>query len=238
METKNIEKGPKPQDGDLEMLMLTPRPVVSKAIEYFNGHVSDYHEHSRSQLLYASSGVMTVETGDSMWVVPPLRAVWIPAGTLHNTSNTGHLRMRTLFIVPEYCPGAPKKCCVVSVSPLLKELILYAVKLPELYPLNGPEERIMQVIIDQIQDLDIKPLNLTIPKEDRIKKIYKGLTLNPGDKKTLEEWGNKIGATKRTLSRLFKSETGMGFGQWRQQIRILESLKRLSQDEPVYSNCY
>ncbi|MDJ0780905.1 MAG: AraC family transcriptional regulator [Desulfosarcinaceae bacterium] len=103
------------------------------------------------------------------------------------------------------------------------------------YPLDSPEERIMRVILDQIQHLDVKPLSLAIPKEPRLYKIYRGLSENPGDKRTLNQWGKQVGATRRTLTRLFHSEVGMSFGQWRQQIRILESLRRLALNEPVIS---
>jgi len=122
---------------------------------------------------------------------------------------------------------------VVTVSPLLKELILHAVKMPTDYPLDSPEERIMRVILDQIQHLDVKPLSLAIPKEPRLNKIFRELSENPGNKRTLEEWGKLVGATRRTLTRLFHSEIGMSFGQWRQQIRILESLRRLAVNDPV-----
>lgn len=234
MKTKNISKGTKTKiNDDLADLMRIPRPVVTMAKEYPNGHLIGFHQHDRSQLLYASSGVMTVETRTGIWVVPPLRGVWIPAGTQHRIKVTGHLSMRTLYIIPGCSCSAPLECCVISVSPLLKELILHSVGLPRLYPSGGPEERIMKVILDQICNMDVKPWNLKIPKEERLKKIFKGLSGNPGDKKTLDDWGKKIGATKRTLTRLFQSETGMSFGKWRQQIRILESLRRLAVNEPV-----
>jgi AraC-like DNA-binding protein len=176
---------------------------------------------------------MTVMTDEGIWVVPPLRAVWIPAKTQHQIKASGNLSMRTLYIDPEHCDRTPEHCCVVTVSPLLKELILHAVKMPTDYLLDSPEERIMSVILDQIQHLDVKPLSLAIPKEARLIKIFQELSENPGDKRTLEEWGKLVGATRRTLTRLFHSEIGMSFGQWRQQIRILESLRRLAMNDPV-----
>ena len=72
-----------------------------------------------------------------------------------------------------------------------------------------------------------------IPRDDRLQKIFRGLTENPGDNRTLEKWGKTVGATSRTLARLFRSETGMSFTQWRQQVRILEGLRRLAREEPV-----
>lgn len=141
--------------------------------------------------------------------------------------------MRTLYIKPNAAPGLPRECCVVSVPPLLRELILYAVTLPRLYQLNSPEERIMNIILDLIQSLRVAPLDLPIPRDARLQKIFWALTEDPADNRTLEEWGSKVGATSRTLARLFRSETGMSFRQWRQQIRILEALRRLGGQEPV-----
>ncbi len=235
MRTKNIENGTKGVDSDPQNLIEAPRPIVGLAKEFPSGYLIESHQHTRSQLLYASTGVMTVTTDGGIWVVPPLRAVWIPAQTQHQIKASGSLSMRTLYIDPAHCDKTPEHCCVVTVSPLLRELILIAVKMPTDYPLNSPEERIMSVILDQIQHLDVKPLSLAIPKETRLNKIFRGLTENPGDKRTLEEWGKLVGATRRTLTRLFHSEVGMSFGQWRQQIRILESLRRLALNESVIS---
>ena len=91
----------------------------------------------------------------------------------------------------------------------------------------------MNVILDLVQTLKIAPLDLPIPTDTRFKKISKTLTVNPGDNRTLEDWGKSVGATSRTLARLFQLETGMGFRQWRQQMRILESLRRLGREEQV-----
>ena len=141
--------------------------------------------------------------------------------------------MRTLYIDPAFLPDLPKRCCVVAISPLLKELILHAVNLPRLYPLKGPEQRLMMVVLDQFRSMSATPLELPIPRDIRLKKIYDRLSSDPGDNRTLEEWGKIVAATGRTLARRFREETGMSFGQWRQQIRILEALRRLAMDEPV-----
>ncbi len=93
----------------------------------------------------------------------------------------------------------------------------------------------MAVILDQIRSLSVAPLDLPIPKDPRLEKIHRVFTVNPADNRTLEDWGNKVGATSRTLTRLFRSETGMNFRQWRQQVRILEALRRLGSEEPVTS---
>jgi AraC-like DNA-binding protein len=217
----------------VEDIFSVPRPIVMMAREFPSGYLISFHQHTRAQLLYASSGVMTVKTNFGIWVVPPLRAVWIPAHTRHQIEVSGHLSMRTLYIDPAFFQGPSEGCCVIAISPLLKELILHAVGLPRLYPLEGQEERLLTVMLDQIRNMSITPLELPIPEDTRLKKIYDRLSTNPGENRTLEDWGKIVGATGRTLARHFRLETGMSFVQWRQQIRILEALKRLGMKESV-----
>ncbi len=234
MKTNNIEYQTKTDPSDpVEEITSIPRSVVAMAKDFPNGHLIPFHQHARSQLLYASSGVMTVTTANGIWVVPPLRAVWIPALVEHQIGCAGNLSMRTLYIKPEVTPNLQRECCVLSIPPVLRELILYATTLPHLYKPKSPIERVMNVMLDLVQTLEVAPLDLPIPRDDRLQKIFRGLTENPGDNRTLEKWGKTVGATSRTLARLFRSETGMSFTQWRQQVRILEGLRRLARKEPV-----
>jgi len=234
MRTKNVSIRTKTTDSDpIEDILNVPRPIVAMAKEFPSGHVISRHKHSRAQLLYASSGVMTVGTESGIWVVPPLRAVWIPAQTNHQIEVSGNLSMRTLYIDPNYYSGPSDGCCVIAVSPLLKELILHVVDLPRCYPLEGQEEKVISVLMDQINSSRAAPLELQIPVDERLRRIHAHLSSNPGDNRTLEDWGKKVGAAGRTLTRHFRSETGMSFVQWRQQFRILEALRRLGRKEPV-----
>lgn len=210
-----------------------PRPIVAMAKRFQDGHQIPCHYHDRSQLLYASSGVMRVSTNSGIWVVPPLRAVWIPAQTRHQIAISGELSMKTLYIDASFFSGPSEGCCVIAVSPLLRELIRHAMAIPRRYALEGKEARLLAVILDQIQSMHIDPLTLPIPQDRRLKKLYKQLSRDPGDDRTLEAWGKAVGATGRTLARRFRLETGMSFGQWRQQIRILEALKLLAMGHSV-----
>ncbi len=234
METKNIVKRTKIEySDDVSYVEEIPRPVVAVALNYPSGHLMPAHIHQSAQLLYASKGVMTVTTNMGIWVVPPERAVWVPMLTQHEIRTFGRLSMRTLYIKGNAVFDLPKQCCVVTVSRLMRELILYATTLPQLYDLSGPDARIMSVILDQIKSLPVTPLDLRIPQDPRLSRIYEALVDNPADNRSLEDWGHKVGACSRTLTRLFQAETAMNFRQWRQQFRILEALKRLGQQESV-----
>jgi AraC-like DNA-binding protein len=237
MKTKYIAK--RTNDGlddRLEDRLDIPRPLVALAFNYPDGRRTPLHRHRRSQLIQAIAGVMTVTTEDGLWVIPPGRGVWVPAGLHHRVTASGELKMRTLYLDPACATGLPERCCAVSVPPLLRELILYAVAMPALYPSRGPEARIVRVIMDFLNhELKEDLLALPIPKDGRLKRIFLAMSEEPDDNRTLEAWGRKVGATGRTLARLFKSETGMSFHVWRQQLRILEALKGLAQGESVTS---
>lgn len=232
MKTKIIEKQTKRFDSP-DQLDGIPRPLVTWSRDFPSGHLIPSHSHPRAQLLYASSGVMTVTTEEGLWVVPTHRAVWIPARIRHQVRASGPLRMRTIYVSHEAVPNPDHRCRVVSVPPLLRELILAAMELDRLYDPEGPAGRIMAVILDQLQDLREAPLDLPLPRDERLAKVCAALRKNPGRNRTLAEWGRVAGACERTLARLFKTETGMTFGQWRQQVRILEALRRLGHGDQV-----
>jgi AraC-like DNA-binding protein/quercetin dioxygenase-like cupin family protein len=234
MQTNNISKQTRISFSDrVSQVMDVPRDIVAMALDYPDGYVIPFHHHPRAQLLYAVAGVMTVTTEKGTWVVPPQRGVWIPPMIEHQIVTSGQLSMRTLYIRKDAVPGLPVECYVANITPLLRELILYMVNLPIPYPLGGPEERIVAVVFDQIRSLSMVPLNLPRPKDPRLQTIHKALTEDPANSSTLGQWGRQVGASERTLARIFRNETGMSFRQWRQQFKLLEALKYLANDMPV-----
>jgi AraC-like DNA-binding protein len=217
----------------VEGLFELPRKLVVLAKHYPNGYSISFHSHYSAQLEYASLGVMKVMTRKGIWCVPPQRAVFIPAHMEHQSSSSGGISLCNLLIQPDAAPGLPEDCCVVTVPPLLRELMLHAVTLPRLYEDGSAEERIVDVILDMLQGLESAPLDLPIGSDARIRRVYEGLSENPDDNRSLESWGHMVGASGRTLARLFRSQTGLSFRQWRQQLRILEAIDRLGRGDSV-----
>ena len=234
MKTINVDFRTKPKSPERQKhLMAAPQAVIALALDEPDGHRIPLHWHSRAQLLYASEGVMTVTTDNGVWVLPPLRAMWIPALTEHHIRASGHLSMRTLYIKPDAVQDFPPACRIVSVSPLLRELIVYSTTLPRFYGPGSHAEHVMRLVLDLIRFSDPVPLDLPIPRDRRLRKIFDRLSAHPSDGRTIEEWGLLVGATGRTLSRLFRAETGMSFHPWRQQLRLLEALRLLGRGEPI-----
>lgn len=207
--------------------------VASLAADLEDGHVIPEHSHPEDQLLFASTGVMTVRTKEGVWVVPPLRAVWIPANTPHSVAISGHVSMRTLYFLPGLCRALPAKCFVMNVSSLLRELILHACKFPKLSKRAAAERRIVEIVLDQLKAVECVPLQLPHPADSRAMRVVKMLFADPGDRRTLARLCRDCGASKRTIQRLFLEETKMSFAKWRQQLRLLHGMQLLARGEKV-----
>jgi len=209
------------------------RPVVVVSNDYPENFVIRRHRHLRAQLLYPSTGVMTVTTRRGAWVVPPLRAVWIPADTDHSVATAGRVKMKSVNVAPHTARSLPHECCAVSVSPLLRELILRACGLPLLYDRQAAAGRIMQLILDEIRALQALPLHLPMPSHPRVKAICDAILRDPGEPHALAAWAHRVSASTRTVARLFSAHTGMTFSAWRQQARLLAALTRLASGQAV-----
>jgi AraC-like DNA-binding protein len=207
--------------------------IRTLAATYSPGHVIPPHSHDWHQLLYASEGVMTIHTTSGSWVVPPHRAVWIPANVEHSVQMSGAVSMRTLYLLPALSKALPKDCCTVNVPPLLRELILDAVARRTLQRSIPSEARLIGVMLDQIQALPAAPLQLPMPRDARASKVADLLKANPAEPASLDQIARRAGASPRTIERLFRSETNMGFAKWRQRLRLLHALRLLAAGEPV-----
>jgi AraC-like DNA-binding protein len=198
-----------------------------------HGHVIKRHSHPEDQLLFAAEGVMTVDTNQGVWVVPPLRAVWIPAETIHGVTMSGRVSMRTLYLLPRLCKSLPRRCLVINISALLKELILHACAFPKLQKRVTSERHIIDLIVDQLKVVESIPVQLPHPTDPRTRKLVEKLSANPSDQCPLEDLCNECGASKRTMQRLFDEETGMSFSKWRQRLRLISAMQRLAAGESV-----
>ena len=210
-----------------------PRPVAALADEYPAGHVDPRHSHIRAQLIYASAGIMSVTTDAGSFVVPPQRAVWIPADVEHEVYCRNHVSLRTLYVDRNARSVLPKTCRVLEVSHLLRELIVEAMSLPIEYDVNGRDGRVMELILDEITSTPTAPLHVPMPRTERLARVCQSILKEPAQNDALDDIARAIGMGQRTFTRTFRRETGMSFGAWRQHVRLLEALSRLAVGQPV-----
>jgi AraC-like DNA-binding protein len=217
----------------LQEIESYPLPVVCRISNYPLNALIEPHTHGKHQLVYAIQGVMVVQTDAGVWIVPPTRAIWMPAGTTHWIRCIGTVLMRSLFVMPEAAAGLPGRCQAVGVSPLLRELIRAAAEIELPYAPRSRDGRLMRLLLDELHALPILPLHLPQPTDPRLQKVCARLQKEPHDISTLSDWAGRLGVDVKTIQRLFARDTGMTFGQWRQQARLLNGLERLAQGERV-----
>lgn len=208
-------------------------PLTSKASDYLAGAQIAAHRHSRHQLIHALSGVMVVHADHGHWVVPPSRGLWMPAGITHSIRCIGPVQMRSLFIDSTAAPQLLQRCAVVGIGALLRELIRAAMEIACGYQPDSRDGRLMQLLLDELHALPVLPLHLPLPGDPRIQPICARLQLHPDDQSTLTDWSAQLRVHSKTIQRLFIQETGLTFGQWRQQARLLRALELLAGGEKV-----
>ncbi|MFZ0816819.1 MAG: helix-turn-helix transcriptional regulator [Candidatus Sulfotelmatobacter sp.] len=207
--------------------------ITTLTHDYPAGHVIPTHFHDRDQLVYASRGVMTVRTSESAWVVPTYRAVWISAATPHSITMSGTVAMRTLYLKRRLTKTLPRDCCVVNVSPLLKELVLHACAHATLKKTARRQRHLIDMIIDQLQAIPTVPLQLPSPSDPRALRVAQALSSDPADRRRLRDICKHAGASKRTIERLFQQDVGMTVGKWRQQLRLMQAMRLLAEGSKV-----
>ncbi|HZQ72723.1 MAG TPA: helix-turn-helix transcriptional regulator [Burkholderiales bacterium] len=213
--------------------MSVPRPVIALARDLPPAHEIDWHSHPRFQLVYAARGVMTVDTRDATWVVPPQRAVWMPPDTAHRLTASGPVQLRSLYIRPDAVRRMPTRCEVLEVTPLLRELILRATELPLKYDERGPAGRIMHLVLDELASLARLPYHLPMPGAAPLAAICKRLVHTPDEDATLAELAARERLSARTLARHFRRQTGMSFAEWRRRARLLRALGWIAEGRPI-----
>ena len=196
----------------------------------------EWHFHDRSQLIYPGRGALQVFTEAGSWIVPPLRGVWIPARVAHAHRARGRTDLLSVGFPAATAPFGGTGPVVIAVSPLLREVIISLTADAELPPASRALLR--RVALDQLRRLPVLPLRLPTPRDDRLVGIAAVLSDDPSDPRTLAQFGREVGASERTLSRLFRRETGMSFPQWRAQLRLQHAQLLLAAGEPVTATAH
>ena len=202
-----------------------PRVIVANAQDFAAAVETPPHTHPRGQLIYAERGTLTTTAATGTWVAPPNRAIWIPAGVTHVTRLTVNTEVRSIYISKDAIPGLPIHCAVVQINPLLRELILAVVRLPALYDEDGADGRLVGVLLDRVAALPQEPLHLPRPTSAKLRGIAADLAERPD--LPLPEAARYAAMSPRSFARHFLLETGLTFGAWQRQARLLRALELL-----------
>ncbi|CAM3872227.1 putative AraC-family transcriptional regulator [Pseudomonas reidholzensis] len=191
----------------------------------------ELHQHPWAQMVFSSRGVIRVHTGRKVFTVPPWRAVWIPSGTSHTATIIEDARLHSLYLDVDTgarCLAAHAlgwaECRVLEVQPLLRELV---VALAE-EDLGGlPSERygtLLELALLEIRKAAVLSLGIAVPSERRLSALCDAFLEDPRVDRSLSELSRDVGASVSTINRLFKSEMGCAFSDWRKQALLAETL--------------
>lgn len=208
--------------------------IVPLASDYADQVVVPPHRHKRSQLLYALTGIITVTTEAGRWMVPPDHALWVPAGMEHSVTPHGRVRMHSIYVSPE-AVDLPPGCRVVAVTELMRGLIVEAVKLPRQWQPGSRADKIMALVAEELPLLPERPLGLPMPADAKLAALCRDFLADPSPHAPVDRWAERMAMSRRSFTRAFRRETGLGLAAWRQQACLFAALPRLAAGQPVTS---
>ncbi len=185
------------------------------------------------QLVFATHGVMTVVTAEGTWVIPPQRALWLPARVNHAVRMSGRVTLRTIFLRPRStAQRLPRKCAAMNVSPLVRELVLHVCRLNVLRRDSPSDRRLAQLLVELLEQLPTEPLHVPLPTDARALRAAKRI-LATGGAVSARLVAREVGASVRTLERVFARETTLTLGRWCRRARMTEALRLLAEGASV-----
>jgi AraC-like DNA-binding protein len=184
------------------------------------------------QVIYASRGTVRLTTEASTWVLPSLRAAWVPAGVDHRCRVTAGTRMRTLYVHRSVGLLAAETI-VVDLTRFARELVTHLVATAPWVADDPLTSSYLDVLRSVLQAANVVPLALPWPSGDAAALVAGLLEADPGSQQSVAELARSVGVSRRTLERRFVDSVGMTVGQWRQQLRLVVGLERLAEGRPV-----
>jgi AraC-like DNA-binding protein len=213
-----------------------PKPGVSistLAYEYPTDFNVPEHAHGSDQLIYATRGLMEVSAGQSFWLIPPQFAVWIPARTAHRIRMPGAVSMRTLYMRRGLAPRLPAVCTVLHVAPLLRELVVEAVRIGQLRMKNHLHCALRDLIVSRLQNASSVGTFVTLPRDPRALAVAHACIADQAHSPSLRALCENVGLGVRTIERAFQRDVGMSFESWRRQVRLMKAIELLVGGCPV-----
>lgn len=210
-----------------DTLMLMPSHMPA-------GYKGEWHQHSKGQLIYPRQGRYRVYTHHQVWMGSPRRACWIPPAVDHTVWAIEALDIHNVYIKETPSASLPTDCCLVPVTPLLEELLLFGTSLGAAHNTSSLKSHTLALMAELISMAchSSAPI-LPLADNRQIRQIMDELLDNPADNHSLEYWASITHRSERTLARHFHTHTKMSFSQWRQLLRVTEAIARLESGQAI-----
>lgn len=207
--------------------------VSSLAYEYPSGYLVPNHAHGSDQFIYATSGVMELHSGQSLWLIPPSFALWVPALTFHRIRMPSAVSMRTLYLRPGLVKRPESTCAVLNVTPLLRELVVESVRIGQLRARNAEHSALRDLIVLAVTRASSAPTHIHMPQDPRALAVASRILNDPAHAESIHTLCTQSGLSTRTLQRLFKAEVGIDADAWRRQVRLTKAIELLVEGAAV-----
>ncbi|QGZ64809.1 AraC family transcriptional regulator [Paraburkholderia acidisoli] len=206
------------------------RKVIAQSLDYAHGAHEIAHVHHRAQLVYATRGIVRVLTPRGLWMVTPAHALLIGSQVEHELHMLGDVAMRTLYLEPGALAVTERDCRPIAPGDLLRAAIADLCAAGTQATGNRRSALLEPLILDLVDEAPrtADAACLPLPADARLRRICTSLIAQPANPDTLEAWAAQVGASGRTVARHFRVETGLSFGQWREQLRTTEARARLA----------
>ncbi len=196
------------------------------------------HAHAQGQLFFFESGLGIVETSAGSWMFPARRCGWIPPGHDHSMRSGGVVSGWALFLSPLLCEALPNKPVVLSLSPFLEQVVLRIASWENTPQPDHIRKSLLEVLAEEIKTAQEQPLHLPVPTDPRLKQLVAEMSKDVDMERPLNVWAHRLGMSERSLQRDFQQEVGMTIGRWRQQLRMLLALEKLTEGQSVTDTCF
>jgi len=187
-----------------------------------------FHHHRKGQFLLWLRGVLTCEAAGGLWLVPPGSAIWVPGGVTHRMETTGTIACYVVYVDGAAGHALPRQCCTLSVTPLLRELVIRSAAFPMHYDQGGMGSRIVALLLEEMALAQPGGVHLPMPADKRLRTLVDAIMAAPATPASIALWARRMDISPRTLSRLVIRETGMSFGRWRRQMHLVIALQWLA----------
>jgi AraC-like DNA-binding protein len=210
-----------------------PAPVMFRSARVAAHGIYPQHQHAWGEFVYSFSGVMEVKVAEHHYLAPPQYGIWLPPDLQHVGLNRQEAHHCSLYIAPQACGNLPQTPCALTVGPLVRALLEHLREQPPNRPDNGPDQRLLQVLVDQLALAPRAGSYLPSSDDPQLGAVLGLLQEQPAQDRSLRALASAVHTTERTLMRRAQRDLGMSLAEWRQRLRVVKAMPLLQAGQTV-----